>query len=63
MPGPFKEGPVEISYEPSKGKQKTTIVIDFGETKMDASPAAQLILDIVRVLRRQLNVELSMYKD
>lgn len=63
MPGPLKEGPIEISYESSNGKQKTTIIIDFGETEMDSSLAAQLMLDIVRLLRRQLDVELSMYKD
>ena len=61
MSGTFKEGPVEISYEPSKGKQKVTVVVDFGKTGMDSSPAAQLMLDIVRLLRRQLNIELSMY--
>lgn len=63
IPGPFKEGPVEISYEPSKEKQKVTIVIDFGETEIDALPAGQLMLDIVQLLRRQLNVKLSMYRD
>ena len=62
MPGPFKEGPIEISYEPSKGKQKVTVVIDFGETEENPHTAASIMLDIVHILRMWLGVRLSMYK-
>lgn len=61
MPGPFNEGPVEISYEDSNGKQKVTIVMDFGVTKIRPSVAAKLMLDIVRLLRQQLSVGLDMF--
>lgn len=63
MPGPFKEGPVKISYEPSKRKQKMTIVIDFGETTENPHTAAAIAVDIVRLLRMRLNVRLPMFKD
>ncbi|MBA7663642.1 hypothetical protein ES703_71687 [subsurface metagenome] len=36
QPEPIEEGPVRIEFERSKGKQRVTFVIDFGET--DLSP-------------------------
>lgn len=62
MPGPFEEGPVKISYEDSKGKQKMTVEIDFGETQMGPSSAARLVADIIRLLRDKLDVKLPMFK-
>lgn len=62
MPGPFKEGPVEISYKPSNGKQKMTLVVDFGKIEMNALSAARLVLDIVQLLRKQLNIRLPMFQ-
>ena len=62
MPGPFEEGPVKISYKPSNGKQKMTLVIDFGKVEINSLSAARLVLDIVQLLRKQLNVRLPMFK-
>ena len=36
QPEPIEEGPVWIEFEMSKGKQRVTFAIDFGET--DLSP-------------------------
>ena len=63
MPGPFKEGPVEISFEPSAGKQKVTVTIDFGKMKISAGSAALVMTDMVRFLREKLGVKLPIFKE
>lgn len=55
----FKEGCVTIEFNPSKGKQCVTIIIDFGEADIDPSKAASLITEITDILRKGLNLKLS----
>lgn len=56
---PIIEGPVEISYEGSGGKQKVTFTIDFDKTDLSPGKAADLHKAIVAILRSGLDVELS----
>ena len=56
---PIKEGAVVIEFEDSNGKQKVTFSIDFGETDLSPSEAADMFKQIVEVLRSELGVTLS----
>lgn len=56
---PIIEGPVEITFADSKGKQKVTLSIDFGKTDLSPTEAADVFKAIVSILRFNLNVELS----
>lgn len=56
---PIIEGPVEIHYEDSGGKQKVTFVIDFGETDLSPDEAVNVHKAIVTILRKKLGVCLS----
>jgi len=56
---PIIDGPVEISFADSSGKQKVTLVVDFGETDLPPSEAAKIFKEIVQILRLGLNIELS----
>ncbi len=56
---PIKEGAVEIWFEDSKGKQKITFVVDFGETNLSPTAAATVFKQIVGILRLGLGVALS----
>lgn len=56
---PIVDGPVEISFADSNGKQKVTFVIDFGEIEMSPYEAAKVFKEIVQVLRLGLGIELS----
>ena len=55
----IKEGPIEISFEPSNGKQKVTSVVDFEETDLPPTKAADVVKSVVQVLREGLGVSLS----
>ena len=58
----IKEGPVEISFEPSNSKQKVTFVVDFGKTDLLPTEAAAVFTSIVQVLREGLGTSLSKYQ-
>lgn len=58
----IKEGPVEISFESSNSKQKVTFIVDFGETDLLPTEAADVFKSIVQVLREELGVSLSTFQ-
>ena len=62
QPEPIEEGPVRIEFERSKGKQKVTFAIDFGDTDLDPHKAAIVLKEIVGILRLGLGVSLSRCK-
>ena len=62
QPEPIEEGPVTIEFERSKGKQKVTFVVDFGETDLSPHKAATVFKEIVGILRSGLDVSLSKCK-
>lgn len=62
QPEPIEEGPVRIEFERSKGRQKVTFVIDFGETDIDPHKAGTVVNEIVGILRLGLGVSLSRCK-
>jgi len=61
-PGPIIEGPVEIRFATSKGKQKVTFIIDFGKSDVSPSEAGNIVRVIVANLRMGLGVRLSKFK-
>ena len=56
---PIIEGPVEIAFADSKGKQKVTFTIDFGKTDLSSREAAGIFKAIVSILRSKLGIKLS----
>jgi len=55
----IKEGAVEIRFVDSKGKQKITVIIDFGKTDISPNKASAVFKSIVQTLRLGLGVKLS----
>lgn len=56
----IEEGPVEIQFTPSKNDRvKIIITVDFGETDLSSTKAANLFKSIIAELRVGLGIELS----
>ncbi len=61
-PQPIKEGAVEIRFHRSDGKIRVSYSVDFAETDLSPSAAANVQKAIVAVLRKGLGVSLSKLK-
>jgi len=58
---PVKEGPVEIRFADSKGKQKVTFVIDFGKTDLSPTEASSIFKEIIAILKYKLDLKLPKF--
>lgn len=59
---PIKEGAVEIRFDESDGKVRVTYTVDFAQTDLSPSAAANVQKAIVTVLRKGLGVSLAKLK-
>jgi len=58
---PIKEGAVEICFEKSNGKIKTTFIIDFAKTNLTPLETAKIHKEIVEAFKTGLGVKLSKF--